>query len=119
MGGCIIKINNTPPPCITKFNNTPPPHVLFSKIIHGYLLRQSFYKTFKMLSLTYIHVTTEQARLGKPSSTPIGFILTPPSTPVSLPGPVRYIRFAVNIAIHVKNLYNIYQFFNINLTFIS
>ena len=40
----------------------------------------------------------------------IQILLSPPSTPVSLPGPVRYICFAISIAIHLNNFYNIFVF---------
>ena len=91
------------PPCIIFQYNTPP-HVLYSKYNTWLSIRAVFPITIFTV-LTYINVVIIQ------------ILLSPPSTPVSLPGPVRYIRFAIIMAIHVKNLYNIYQFFNNNLTF--
>ena len=42
---------------------------------------------------------------------PMVLTLYPPSTPVSLPGPVRNIHFALSIAIYLKYLHGILDFF--------
>ena len=77
-------------------------------IIHGGGVL--YYKYNDWLSIRAVFPITIFTVLTYINAVIIQILLSPPSTPVSLPGPVRYIRFAISIAIHLNNFYNIFVF---------